>query len=347
MKTINYLFQTVLICYMGISKLEAQDIHFSQFAMAPLLQNPALSGANYDLQAIINYKDQWGSVTSPYKTVSASFDMKLNKNKAKKGFLAGGVNIFSDKAGDANMKNTQENLNLAYHLFLNDKSTLGVGLMGGLAQRSINYSDLKWMSQYDGTSYNASLPTGEPVGDTKSTFADLGAGLVWTYKKGEAYLSGNDQVNANAGLAVFHPNQPQYSFNNSNEKLNTKIVAHANVLYGIKNSRLSLVPGFVFYSQGSAKELLIGSLFRYTLKESSRYTGYVKGSAFSIGLHYRNNDALIVSSLLEMGPYTLGISYDVNISGLKTASTGRGGLEISLRFINPNPFLYKSKARIN
>jgi hypothetical protein len=126
-----------------------------------------------------------------------------------------------------------------------------------------------------------------------------------------------------------------------------KTVFHGNVLYGIKNTNLSLVPGYVVYLQGSNKEILFGSMFRYTTKESSKYTGYVKGSAIGWGLHYRNNDALVASFLLEMGQYALGISYDVNVSKLKTASSGRGGFEIALRFVNPNPFLYSSKARFD
>lgn len=346
MKTHKKIFvTTVLILFKGIIELYAQDIHFSQFWMAPVMQNPSLIGVGHDVQAIVNYKDQWRSVASPYKTFDVSFDMKLNKKKATKGFWASGINIFADKAGDAQMGTTQGNLNLAYHVMLNSKSTLGAGLMVGAGQRSINYSQLQWMNQYDGTSYNSSLPTGEQSVATNFMYADVGAGLVWAYKKGEAYIAGNDQVNANAGIAVFHVNQPKYSFFDSGEKLKMKIVAHANILYGIKNSNVSIIPGFVISSQGKSNEIMIGSMFRYTTKESSKYTGYVKGSAVSLGLHYRNRDALITSALIEMGPYAIGLSYDANISGLKTASTGRGGFEISLRFVNPNPFLNKSRAR--
>src|SRR5688500_6785188 len=89
-----------LMIFQKSSEVCAQDVHFSQFWMTPLLQNPGLAGANYDLQAILNYKDQWSSVASPYKTFDLSFDMKFNQKKPKKGFLAGGINVFSDKAGD-------------------------------------------------------------------------------------------------------------------------------------------------------------------------------------------------------------------------------------------------------
>ena len=204
---------------------------------------------------------------------------------------------------------------------------------------------MQWGSQYDGTSYNASLPNNEPAGSSTITYPEIGTGVVWTYNKGASTLSSKDMVSANAGIAAFNVNQPKYSFYGSAENLKMKIVAHANLLYGIKNTNLSIVPGFIFYLQGSSKETLFGSMFRYTLKEASKVTGYIKGSAFSFGVHYRNKDAIIASALLELGQYAFGISYDVNVSGLKSASDGRGGFEISLRFVSPNPFTGKSNAR--
>jgi hypothetical protein len=44
---------------------------------------------------------------------------------------------------------------------------------------------------------------------------------------------------------------------------------------------------------------------------------------------------------MEYANYAIGFSYDINTSGLQTASNARGGMEITLRFVNPNPFLYQ------
>ena len=123
----------VLWCGFG-AKIFAQDIHFSQFYMSPLTQNPAMVGASYDLEAIINYKDQWKSIGTPYKTVAASYDMKFQKKKVTQGFFAGGINLFNDKAGDAKMGITQVNLDLGYHLHLSDYNTIGAGLQAGFVR---------------------------------------------------------------------------------------------------------------------------------------------------------------------------------------------------------------------
>ena len=49
----------------------SQDIHFSQSASGrtPLIINPALTGIfKGDHRVLINYKDQWRSIDTPYKT---------------------------------------------------------------------------------------------------------------------------------------------------------------------------------------------------------------------------------------------------------------------------------------
>lgn len=343
MKAITYLLFMLLL--IPLPKLSAQDIHFSQPSMTPLVQNPALTGGEHDLRAIVNYRNQWNSVASPYKTYNGSFDMKLNQKKDTKGLFACGIGIFSDKAGDSKMGTTLGMLSIAYHLRLDKHSTLGVGITGGFAQRSINYSQLQWTSQYDGT-HNASLPSGEPMGDVRSTYIHSGAGVLWHYNKSEGYISGNDLLTATVGIGLFQPHHPNYSFYGTEEQLYTRYVAHGNILAGIKNTNLCIVPGFNFSVQGKAKEFLLGTSFRYITKENSKYTAYSKGAAISLGLYYRSMDAFIPVLSIEFGQYTMGISYDINVSKLKTASSGRGGLELSIRFVSPNPFVYKSASRI-
>jgi len=94
----------------------------------------------------------------------------------------------------------------------------------------------------------------------------------------------------------------------------------------------------LFARQDPAQELNIGTMVRYQLKESSKHTGNIKGVAVSFGGYYRAGDAFIPAFMLEVANFALGVSYDVNVSGLTKASNGKGGMEISLRFINPSPF---------
>ena len=323
----------------------AQDIHFSQYNLTPMVINPAQAGAYKNIEAIINYKSQWTSISpNAYKTAMFSGDMRLMQKKWKTSWLASGISLFSDKAGEGSMKTMQGNLSLGYHTQLNDKNTLGGALLAGFAQRSIDYTKLTWDEQYVNGTYNASSSSNEPVGNAKFGYPDFGLGILYQFNKGQMYSTANDMVIIHTGLSLFHLNTPKYSYYGSDEKLYTKIIAHADAVIGVKNTNLAFMPGFLYMGQGPSGEILPGCYFRYMLREESKFTGYVKGASIMVGTHLRIKDAFIPSVQLEVAEYTLGISYDMNVSGLKSATSGKGGFEISLRYGNPNPFLYKSAA---
>lgn len=62
----------------------AQDLNFSQFYEQPLLRNPALSGLfKGDLRVSGAFRDQWGSITVPFRTTSMSMEYKMQANSAE------------------------------------------------------------------------------------------------------------------------------------------------------------------------------------------------------------------------------------------------------------------------
>jgi type IX secretion system PorP/SprF family membrane protein len=324
-----------------------QDIHFSQYNLTPLVINPAQAGAYKQYVVIANYKNQWTSIDpNAYKTIMLSFDTRLMEKKWKSSWLTTGVNLFNDKAGAGNMQTTQANLILGAHTQLNEQNTLGGAINAGFSSRSIDYSKLTWDEQYQNGTYSSTNPSGEESLQSKNKFGypDFGLGLLYQFKKGERYSTAGDMVIVNAGFSIFHLNQPKYSFYNSNEKLYLKMTGHADAIIGIKNTNLALLPGVIYSKQGPSSELLPGMYFRYMLREQSKFTGYVKGASISIGTYARLKDAFIPSIQFEIAEYTIGLSYDMNTSGLKSATSGKGGFEIALRYGVPNSFLYKSSA---
>lgn len=341
--------------------VKAQDIHFSQFNNSPLTLNPALAGTTAWIRAGMQYRTQWSAVTVPYKTLGASFDVKSKKrwikveNQTEKyrqsddnGF-GWGVNLYSDKAGDGQMGSLQANLSLAYQIMLGGKSMLAAGLQGGMVQRSINFDKLYWGNQYDPTSsqgYNTAIDPKENRSNDNFIVPDVGAGLIYTYKKSERYMRGGDQFDLTLGGGVFHVNQPKYSFLDSGEKLYMRMTFHGNSMIGISNTSIAVAPGFMIAKQGPNQEVFLGTMIRYMLREDSKYTGFVKGANVSAGGYYRNKDAFVAVAMFEFSSYGIGLSYDFNVSGLKTVSSGRGGFEITLRFLNPSPFIY-SQASFN
>lgn len=356
---LRYSFLLSVICYLFPVASFTQDIHFSQYSFSNQQLNPAFTAVYKTIQVTVQHKEQWRMVNA-FRTSAAGIEYKFGhrewekmermtgtfKKRLMKG-LAGGLNFFSDKAGDGSIRTTQVNLSLAYHTRLNEKHILSMGILGGFVQRSISPDKLRWNNQYSGGAFDPNLSPGENFSNSSFIYPDLGGGILWSYGDGDKYMSSNDQKHFHAGVSLMHINKPSISFlGNDAEKLNWKWTAHAGSLFGIKNTTLSLGPSILFMSQGPQTEITPGMCVKYQFKETSKYTGYVKGSAMTLGCYYRNRDAVIPYFMIEMDKYSLGISYDTNISGLTNVTDGRGGIEISLRFNSPSSFLYQTKSRI-
>lgn len=360
MKTFTLLRNSFLgAMLLSVTVASAQDIHFSQFDQSPLTLNPALAGTTTWLRATMIYRTQWRAVTNkPYNTMAASFDIKSKKRwiklknaseryrKSDESGFGWGVNFFNDRAGDGKMNTLQANASLAYQIYLSPKSMLAAGFQGGILQRSIDVNDFHWGTQYDpgsSTGYTTDPALADKaIANLRDNFivGDVSTGLVYAYKKSESRMRGNDQLDVTLGASMFHITSPKYFFLGGNEKLSQRIVFHGNAVIGISNSNIGLVPGYMVSVQGSNREIYAGGMLRYMLQENSAITGFVKGAYLYAGGYYRNKDAFVATALFEWSSFGLGVSYDFNVSGLKTVSSGRGGLEVTLRFLNPAPFLY-------
>lgn len=346
-----------LFCQVGIisttSELKAQDIHFTMYDAMIMTTNPATAGVfNGDFRSVLNYRSQWGSISNPYRTYAIMFDGGLLKNKWKNGYIGTGISAFKDVAGTTNFGTTKINLALSSVLFLDDKNSASVGLMGSWGQTSMSPDNLEWDSQFNGQNFDASLSSNELFAFENSNFFDFSAGALWSYGKGAKTLSSQDEFNIQSGVAFYHitrPNQ-QLEFGDV-DKLYSKLAFHTEAHIGVSNSKLAFRPKFLAYLQGPTRQLLGGLMVRYTLQEESKYTGAFKGAAISLGTYYRFGDAFAPAIELEIAGFSLGFAYDLNVSGLTAASNGKGGPEVFIRFINPNPFVSgkgtKSRARFN
>jgi type IX secretion system PorP/SprF family membrane protein len=324
------VFPVILILFFCKGFLLAQDIHFSQINNTPLILNPSLAGnITGETRTILNYKEQWRSITVPYKTVAASFDMPLFKKKWKENYIGVGGSLFSDKAGDAAMGTTLFNVSLSYNSSMRNSNDIMYGIQGGWGQRSFDMTKLSWDNQYDGDSYDPSLPSNEPFSfNSNFSYFDMAAGVAWAYSPTRYFQS-------LLGISVFHINSPKmFYYSTSDERLNPKLVIHGNVNFAKKHTNLTYVPSFIYFKQGPQQEFTFGSLFRYRLREASLYTGYYEDKAISFGVWYRFGDAIIPCVRFEYdGKYFIEVSYDTNVSGLTNVSHARGGFEISLILI--------------
>lgn len=339
----SIIFFVVLVVLLPMAK--SQDMHFSQYYEAPLLLNPALTGYfDGNHRIALNYKNQWKNIGAAYNSYDIAYDISFNKGAEKSGFLALGVAFFNDVAGQVKFKTTGAQLNLAYQLHLNETQMLGAGLYGGFTQKSIDQEGMQWVNQYDGVSgYDPLMSSNEVFDLYQFGFSDFGFGMNYGLNNSSDGLNSNTGFKLNAGFAVQHLTQPKFQFSaTSEEKLNMRMSGYVRSSIQLGMSNMSLVPSFYISMQGKQKEILPGLAARYTLREESKYTGFIKDAYLSVGGYFRTGDAVIIQTLFEINDIGIGISYDVNVSSLSNATNGNGGLEIALRYILKNPNSNKS-----
>jgi len=315
---------------------KAQDIHFSQFNETPVLLNPAMSCTAFDTRIIANYKNQWASVSSPFQTYGVSIERALKHLKLKKAYTGLSLSIYNDKAGDANLGSLLVNLGFNVVVKTSKFGKLSAGLGGGVNYRTINPSKLQWESQYNGSTYDAGIASGEKVPQNSFVQGDFVGGLAYHYAKSERYISAQDGTKFDLGFSVFHYNMPKFSYVASGDKQFVKYAIHGNFDVGIQSAGVAIVPSFLYMRQGPSQETNIGCLFKYIIQDQSVYTGIKKPCAIALGAYYRVGDAVIPALQFQYDKYALCVSYDLNTSQLTGVSKSRGGLEFSLKF-NTSP----------
>jgi type IX secretion system PorP/SprF family membrane protein len=319
----------------------AQDVHFSQFMAAPQQLSPAMTGVfPGKFRFAASYRNQWASVfaTNPYKTITAGLDARFFAFKHD--YLAVGLKVLSDEAGDSQFNQKGAHLSLAYLKQLSGNGRLGTsqfltaGGQVGYVQQGINWDNLKFSAQFDGEDYNSTLATGENMNNTRASYLDVNAGLMW-------YAVFEKNRSLYAGGAVSHVTQPVVSFldgANDGERTYMRFNVYGGGQLPLSDN-FSLLPQALFMKQGPTFQVNAGVGFRYTNRDWNEVAFRLSGATrvtnrFNGGIL---NDAVIVGVGLELQDWQLGLSYDVNTSSLKSATNGRGGYELSLIYVYPEP----------
>lgn len=303
----------------------SQDIHFSQFFEAPLLRNPSLAGIfNGDIRVQGVYRDQWSSFTNAYRSGSLNAEYKMPIGKSND-FITTGLQLLFDKAGTVGLATTSFLPAINYHKSLSDEKQmyLSLGFMGGLVQKSIDRSKITTNNQYNGNAYNPALADGESFTDANYNYLDGSFGASFNTSFGDA------QINSIfLGAAYHHFNRPRNSFYHSeSEALNPKYVFSAGIKFNVNDYTSYTLQGD-YSQQGFFRELIGGALISYKIGELDNPSYTLYG-----GLFLRWKDALIPVLKIDYNPFSVAISYDANISTLKTASQGRGGFELSVSWL--------------
>lgn len=304
-------------CFFACRMLFAQDIHFSQFFQTPYALSPGNIGlfdGDHRIGAV--YRQQWRSVTVPYRTFGIGGDAA---HVAGVQGLGAGAWLYNDRAGDSRLNTFHIDLGASWtqRFGAAREHSLTGGLQVGLTSVSIDYSALRFDAQYNGFYYDPSLPANEGFTRDALTHPDLHAGLIYRYAPAR-------RKSFQAGVALLNLTRPNVAFfDAASSSLDRRTVVHATAQFPVGRD-LDVLPMAQFMAQGTFRETDIGGLVRYILLDRYSLLRAVQG-----GLFWRAKDAGYLYAGLEHDDWTFGLSYDINLSRLEPASRNRGGFEIT------------------
>lgn len=304
----------------------AQDIHFSQFYNAPLNLNPALNGIfGGDTRFVANYRHQWRAVPVPYTTFMGTVENKFYYRAGQYDrYFSGGLALSHDRQGALQLTSLVIGLPVGLIQPLGASHYLSVGVTPAFGQRSFNTTRWTFDAQFVDCMFDPSAATREEgtlFSDNLSYF-DLSAGLNYRFQARQK------RTRVDIGFGIHHINRPKHNFWNGASDVR---LADRRAFYGIGLIQVSSgfdVLGNIFYQrQGAYRELVYGLAGRLLVNDKP-----YEELALQLGVSFRHRytDALIWTIEAHWKTWTLGFSYDLNLSDFTIATRNRGGPEVSL-----------------
>ena len=297
--------------------LQSQDIHFSHFFAAPLNLNPALTGYfEGDYRIGGNVKNQWESISIPYRTFSVYGDYKIIKNINS--LLSTGLVFINDASGTGDLNVRKITGSVAYQISFNFPVSVSAGIGIGYVNKNIDFNNFYFDEQWTSSGFNENIPSTELSGIQDLDYIDIHTGLLIDY----TFL--NDYT-IFAGFNLSHAFTPEESFYGSDNQIGKRPVLHGGGKFQI-NEDMVVEPAFIYMKQKRAHELIAGANAGINLRT-------VVPTIIWGGLYVRTSGDAIPAVGIEYNSIKALISYDINFSTLKPASRLRGGLEFSLQYI--------------
>jgi type IX secretion system PorP/SprF family membrane protein len=332
MRSITYVLLCIFFILPGITR--AQDPAFSQFFASPLTLNPALTGKfNGTVRVAGNYRNQWPQINNAYITSTVSVDGNILTNRITNGDAWGvGLMAMTDKTADGILTSNYVAISTSYQKALDENgwNQLGIGFQGSYANKRLDGTRLNFEDQLDQQG-GWTLPSSELVSghEVNLSYFDLNLGILYN-----GSTDGNN--NYYLGASAYHILQPTESFSGNNlYTLHPRFTLHGGYSFPLSdanNNNFIHLSG-LYSRQSNAVDAMIGGTWSYNLNNEEPTASPVN-LYLGVWTRFSNlTDAIIPYVGLDIGSFTVGMTYDVNVSSLKSASESQGGFEISLIYI--------------
>lgn len=336
MKLAKSLLLTTSLLATGAVAVQAQDIHYTMFDLAPMRLSAAQTGffeGSFRIGGI--FRTQWGGLSpngslgadskfrgyqTPHAYIDVPFAIRGKKSSEIRHWAGIGLHFLSDKVSELSQINAQ--LALAYHLGLGKRGNtrLSIGVQGGIMQQRVDASGFLFE---DGILAGGGTSTYQPVADNalpndQVAYPDFSAGLLFAHRTSKFGIEAN--------FAVNHFTQPKYNFLNETSNLPMALLGSLSVDVGLTN-RLVLRPMFFYHNVRNAQDINAQLLLGIHLNQLKDITAWVGGG-------YRFGDSGIARIGLDLKGLRFGFAYDINANKLSIKKSNRPmGFEVALSYI--------------
>ena len=324
-RILNIIF--ILVILLGGFGTYAQDPHYSQFFSSPLSLNPAFTGY-YDgkHRLATNFRNQWLGAGDPFTTATLGFDTRLMADRMENNILGVGINLIADGTATGTYNSNYASLSAAYHqgLDLEGSQHLAIGFQGSMGNRVLDYNRLPFNAQFASRGFDISLDNTENFVTRRSTYYDFNFGMMYNYLR--------DRTRFYIGSSCYHVSQPKMTFlGNDPYVLPARITVHSGASFLVGQQGELFLSG-QYMSQGGVSNSTIGAAYGYSPHEMD------DNRVFYAGLFYRHKDAVYPYIGLLLNDVQIGMSYDVNTTGIQTSSKRNRSFELSViyHFFDPN-----------
>jgi len=303
----NYLY-FILLLGMAASLTAQNESQFTHFAFNRLPFNAGFTGSDEALKITGLYRHQWDGVEGAPRTVFASAQTPLANTRSGLG-----ISAMTEEIGFTSQSNVA--LNYAYHIPINRRLTLSVGISSALQFSNIDWAKGQPVDLQDGRIGTDSDRTTSP---------NFGAGAVLR----------NDRVFVGVSIPRFFKD-PLYS--NIAGTYQDQVEYHqlGYLMTGVNlplSETISLQPtALVSYQKNAPLDLDLNAMIYFS-------------KIFGVGASYRLDDSFdFLVQVKAAQRLLIGCSYDHTISDLSKASNGSYELMASYLFTNEKENILKCR----
>ena len=333
-------FLVLMLTFNKAERLFAQDFHLTQADRSIPFLNPAFVGTykGFEKLTLLN-RNQWIGSGTQFLTSYGMAEFTPGRTRQSERAYAGiGASFGNDVGGDSRMTQKSFGLTASGHLPLAKGHWLDAGIQTAIQQRSADFSKLLYYSQWNGSTLDPNVYSGEENDFVSFAFVDASIGMAYRFEPNQRGELRDGQWSLQTGFSLQHVNRPRLQYNTlSADRLYQKAVAYTCFSLAL-NEVSALQLSLTHLRQGGHSETMLGAIYRMKLRGSSQVTNEVSTRFLSTGFYFRSTAAIAPYVAIDLGAFDFGFSYDADLGAASSVFRHSVELNLSYTFLKKSAF---------